>query len=367
LEAELLAEWTKKARPEGLKKMVGVLLNDAKALEQMNVADYLVMLKSDAKPPMSDKPLREQVAPQVIVYHEKVLSALYSSIFRVLVRRFLSLLKPEWMVNLLKDGEGIRDHIAANHPWSKSGLQYLENDFSKYDKSQHEFAFRLEHYVFQALGMNQALLDKWTDGHEVCSLRSVSLGISLQVAWQRKSGDATTAFGNVIINILSVCYAYVGSQVEWAVFMGDDSLVCCSVVAATKQSLDTLAHIFNLVAKFFVSVYPYFASNFVLINVSDKQVVLVPDPIKRVQRWAVSVPSEDPRWEDRFRSQTETCEPYRHSGALFGLEQSVAARYPVPAGESLAPLFGAIATAVSSLENYRGMYETEVTDVFRRH
>jgi len=367
LEKELLEEWTKKARPEALKKMYGSLSKDAKALEEMNVSEYLVMLKTDAKPPMSDKPLKEQVAPQVIVYHEKNLSALYSSIFRVLVRRFLSLLKPEWMVNLLKDGEGIRDHIAANHPWGALGLLFLENDFSKYDKSQHEFVFKLEKFVFERLGMRQDLLDKWMEGHERCSLRAVALGISLHVNWQRKSGDATTAFGNVILNVLSVCYAYAGSVVEWAVFMGDDSLVCCSVAAATPRSLELLSQIFNLNAKFLLSTFPYFASNFVLINSEEKQVRLVPDPIKRIQRWAVSMPSVDPRWADRFKSQSETCEVYSHGDALVGLEQSVAARYPVPVGLPLQPLWDAIATAVSSETRFRALYEENVTVVYRRH
>lgn len=367
LEKELLAEWTKKARPESLKKMLGSLVKDAKSLEEMKVSDYLVMLKSDAKPPMSSKPMREQVAPQVIVYHEKALSALYSSIFRVLVRRFLSLLKPEWMVNLLKDSEGVRDHIAANHPWGKEGLKFLENDFSKYDKSQHEFAFKLEHFVFQQLGMNQELLDNWTKGHESCSLRAVSLGISLHVTWQRKSGDATTAFGNAIINILSTCFAYKGTVVEWAVYMGDDSIICASVVAATPRSLEILSQVFNLLAKFYISSFPYFASNFILLNGEDKQVVLVPDPIKRIQKWAVSVSAVEPRWEDRHRSQLETCEPYLHSRAIHGLEASVRDRYPVPIGVSLQPLFGAIATAVSTNANHRAMYEEQAQPVYKRH
>jgi hypothetical protein len=367
LEREMMGQWTKKARPEALSKMLVELGKHAKSLEEMDVAEYFVMLKTDAKPPMSDKPMREQVAPQVIVYHDKALSALYSSIFRVLVRRFLSLLKPEWMVNLLKDGEGIRDHIAANHPWGKEGLQYLENDFSKYDKSQHEFAFMLEHFVFQQLGMNQELLNKWTDGHEVCNLRSVSLGISLTVHWQRKSGDATTAFGNVILNILSVCYAYVGSNVEWAVFMGDDSLVCCSLVCATPQSLQVLAEVFNLSAKFYLGSYPYFASNFILLNGEDKQVTLAPDPVKRIQRWAVSIPARDPRWEDKYRSQAETCEVYRHQHAISGLEQSVRARYPVPVDAPVGALFPAIATAVSTFEDFRSMYGEEPIVVDRVH
>lgn len=365
LERELAEEWTMKARPEVLQKMLLEMARHSKSLEEMSVDDYLVMLKSDAKPPMSDKPMKEQVAPQVIVYHDKVLSALYSSIFRVLVRRFLSLLRPEIMVNLLKDGDGIRDHIAANHPWGTEGLQYLENDFGKYDKSQHEFAFMLEHYVFQQLGMQQALLDKWTAGHETCSLRSVSLGIRLTVSWQRKSGDATTAFGNVIINILSTAYAYAGSKIEWAVYMGDDSLVCVSVVCATPKSLQVLAEVFNLQAKFYLGAHPYFASNFVLLDGEEKQVRLAPDPIKRVQKWAVSISAVDPRWEDRYRSQRETCAIYRHADALNGLEESVRARYPVPYDVNMPALFAGIASAVDSQEEFRSMYTAEPVRVWR--
>jgi len=321
----------------------------------MDVGQYLVMLKSDVKPTLSTKPLTSRTEPQVIVYHEKVLSSLYSALFRVLVNRFLSLLKPNYHVNLNKDLSDIRDFVSAVHPYARA-MKYLENDFSKYDKSQGAFAFKLEEYIFRQLGMNEEMLVKWLKGHVDCSLRSVSTGLSLHVMYQRKSGDATTAFGNVILNVVSVTYAYASSEIVWAVFMGDDSLMCASTVGVKDASVQVLAEIFNLSAKSYVTDSPYFASTFFMIDDDNENVALVPDPIKRIEKLSMHVSAIDPQWEDRFRSFSETMLPYRRRINTAGLARSVSERYTV-AREQAARLPSALATLSESFANFRSCWE----------
>jgi len=361
LESESFLEWTKKAKPDTLVAMRKEMEAMGKAFEEYDVGQYLAMLKSDAKPPLSDKPIHEQIAPQVIVYHEKVLSAFYSSIFRVIARRFMSLLRPEWLATLRKDVKDVAAFIAANHPWGEEGLKYLENDFGKFDKSQDRFVFILEAYVFEQLGFNDELLERWLRGHERCNIRALSLGLVLHVEWQRKSGDATTALGNVILNMLSVCYAYRGTVVRWAVFMGDDSVVCSSCVVASRESLDSLAQVFNLSAKFFVNNYVYFASHFYLLDCESQQVYAVPDGVKRAQRWAVSVSVKDPRWDEKFVSNRDACRIYLHSDKLVGLTEAVRTRYGVSQNVDLDTFHAAVATVISSRDRMRSVWEERVT------
>nr|QED22727.1 RNA-dependent RNA polymerase [Botryosphaeria dothidea tobamo-like virus] len=351
-------EWASQATPEKLARVKKELEEQSKALEEMPVGEYLAMLKSDVKPTLSTKPLTTRTEPQVIVYHEKALSALYSSIMRVLVRRFLSLLLPKFHVNLLKDMKDIEGFINGIHPFGATGLKYLENDFSKYDKSQGRFVFALEEYVFTQLGMNADLLKRWVGGHVECSMRAVALGLSLHVMYQRKSGDATTAFGNVLLNILSVIYAYTGTQIIWAVFMGDDSLVCASQVGEEVTAAQTLAEVFNLGAKTYVTDDPYFASCHVIVDDFNEKVHLVADPVKRVERWSMAIAADDPQWRERYISAKDSLGTYLNCFNTAGLERAVSARYPIKF-EDVRGVASAIATLVSSEQRFRAVWEEE--------
>jgi len=319
----------------------------------------LMMLKADVKPPLSDKPLKGRIEPQVIIYHKKALSSMYSSIFRVLVRRFLSLLRPEIHVNLLKDSVDIAAFIRANHPFGE-GLKYLENDFSKYDKSQDEFVFRLESYVFMQLGMNAKLLERWLQGHTDCSIRSVNMGISLRVRFQRKSGDATTAFGNVLLNVMSVAYAYAPSGIAWGVFMGDDSLMACRTVANQDSAVQILAEVFNLTAKMYITDAPYFASNFVVLDEANRHVELVADPVKRMEKWSQPISAEDPQWRERYISACDACAAYKYKMNTHPLAKMVAVRYQLPY-DTCVKLASAVATSISGEKSFRGLFESEPT------
>jgi len=355
---DALRDWAGKAKPEVLKRVVDELEKNSLSLGDRPVNEYLAMLKADVKPTLSNKPVESVTAPQVIVYHEKGLSALYSSVFRMLVRRFLSLLDPKVHVNLLKDMKDIAEFVTARHPFGDTTLKYLENDFSKYDKSQGDFVFALEEFVFHKLGMNLELLEKWMDGHVECSLRSVTTGLSLHVMYQRKSGDATTAFGNVILNVLSVAYAYAGTVVAWALFMGDDSLICASKIASKYEPVRLLAEVFNLSAKNYIIDAPYYASNFVVIDDVNHHVGVVPDPIKRAERLSMHVSADDPQWDERFISFKDSMSPYVNDNNIAGLARCITQRYDISEGMvNLAA--SALGTLASSPEKFRSVWQQE--------
>jgi len=360
-EEELLAEWGNQAKPENVRKVFRTMAEEFKTLEDYDLSEYEIMLKTDAKPPMSTKPLREVIAPQVIVMQDKHVNAMFSSIFRVLTRRFLSLLKPSWMLNLLKDNEAIRDHIAANHPWEEKKLKFLENDFGKYDKSQDAFTYKRFGYQNDKLGMDQWINKCWTEGNKECTLKSMKLGIRLMILYTCKSGGSATAYQNGSENMWTTCYAYRGTDIVWGVFMGDDSLACCRKVSASKASLDVLAEFFNLEAKFHVLDFPYFVSNFLLLDEDSRRAILVPDPVKRAQKWSVSVAAVNPQWEDKARSARETLVAFRHERLVWQIEPAVRERYGVPLSVDLRPLFSAIATGSACLKDFRDLFDAEST------
>jgi len=346
-----------KARPDVVKKVQHELEESDLPLFERDVGRYMVMLKADVKPTLSNKPMYSRTEPQVIVYHEKAMSAMYSAVFRVLVRRFLSILKPNVHVNLIKDMEDVKRFLQKVHPYGKK-VKYVENDFSKYDKSQDQFVFRLEQFVFGQLGMNQALMDRWLSGHENCSLFSFSTGLSLHLRYQRKSGDATTSFGNVMLNIMSVAYAYGLSDFSWALFMGDDSLVATGATVVNEHAVDIMSEVFNLSAKTFISNQPYFASWFFMIIDEERRVIGLPDPIKRIEKFSQPVAVDDPQWRERFVSASQTCAAYAFKANTRWLGKMVAGRYQVPEYQANR-LAAAIYTACASEASFRNIYSEE--------
>jgi len=257
---------------------------------------------------------------------------------------------------LLKDMPEVRDMMQAHHDWSMT-LKYLENDFSKYDKSQGRFVHLLEQFVFRMLGMNQRMLDAWGLGHIDCDIRSIATGISLSVRYQRKSGDATTSFGNVLVNILTVVHAYKGTDIVWAVFMGDDSLIAARSVCAGELAVRTLAEKFNLQAKFFVTDAPYFASHFILVNPDERCIIAVPDPLKRVEKWSMAVTAVDPKWDERYLSAENSLRVYRNRANLVGLAAALYTRYGVVDRMEFDAVGDAIASAIRSPKDFRSVWQ----------
>lgn len=358
LEEHAYRDWMSQTRPDVLERVAKEVEESCVPLLEQDVGRYIMMLKADVKPPLSAKPLSSRIEPQVIVYHPKALSSMYSSIFRVLVRRFLSLLKPNVHVNLLKDMDDVKAFIQAVHPFGSEGMQYVENDFSKYDKSQDAFVFKLEKYFFEQLGMNQGFLERWVKGHENCRLFSFVTGLSLHLRFQRKSGDATTSFGNVLLNIVSVAYAYGVSDFAWALFMGDDSLIATRGVLMSDKAVDILAEVFNLTAKTYVTEQPYFASWFFMVIDESRRVVGLPDPIKRIEKWSQAVPADEPHWRERFVSAAQTCRAYAHKANTRWLGEMVSKRYAISVQDANR-LPAAIYTATVSEENHRALHEPE--------
>nr|QED42902.1 putative RdRp [Uromyces virgavirus E] len=358
-------QWMDQAKDQNvIKRICNIMSDHAKAVEEYDVGQYMMMIKADVKVPLSTKVQGERIEPQVIVYHDKMLSAGYSAIFRVLVTRFLSILKTNVHINLRKDSRDIAGFINALHPFdlldTGQVIDYLENDFSKYDKSQLELVFTLEKFLFEKLGMNQTFVDAWFMGHIDCKLRSLVHAFTLHVAWQRKSGDATTAFGNVVLNCMSVLYAYPVSTVYWMVFMGDDSIVCAERVAGYDEAVKVLAEVFNLQAKTYITSAPYFASNFIVINKACRTVGLLPDPIKRIERWSMSVGENEANFDEKFESARDVCGLYRYKIYTDVLKYMVPQRYMHISVGDTEIINSGIATVISDKDVFCGMWENKL-------
>lgn len=81
--------------------------------------------------------------------------------------------------------------------------------------------------------------------HHLCALEVDRYNkIKCFIDYQRKSGDASTFFGNTLVTMFTLATAINMHNVFYAVFAGDDSLIFSK--CSFECDIDKLAYIFNL-------------------------------------------------------------------------------------------------------------------------
>jgi hypothetical protein len=146
-------------------------------------------------------------------------------------KRFESLLSPNSAMYVEKDRNDLERFVRDNHRGVGKAAKYIENDFSKYDKSQREMCMKIEFEVYKMIGMTPLDLETWEEGNRIAFILSYDTGIQFTVLWQRHSGGPTTSIGNTIVNIVTVAYSY--RRLKFF-FLGGISrrrfyYMCCSV------------------------------------------------------------------------------------------------------------------------------------------
>lgn len=159
-------------------------------------------------------------------------------------------------------------------------LKKLEIDISKFDKSQGKLILLIEIEIYVLLGMPRYLAKLWFLAHEKTTLVDRLNKIKAWVDYQRKSGDASTFFGNTIVLMIVLAIIFNMHDVLLAILAGDDSLILSR--KDFSKFIELLSSLFNLEAKVLDFKYPYFCSKF-LLTVGDRY-YYVPDPLKLVSK-----------------------------------------------------------------------------------
>ncbi|VDO81826.1 unnamed protein product [Haemonchus placei] len=122
----------------------------------------------------------------------------------------------------------------------------------------------------------------WQMGHQKSSAIDFQTRVKALFFYQRKSGDAATAFGNTLVSMATIArFADVSGFIS-AYFVGHDSLLFYSQKHDDQQLVKNLSDIFNLSAKSIAKRVGYFCSTFI-VDTPDGYVP-IPDPLKRVER-----------------------------------------------------------------------------------
>jgi len=199
-------------------------------LNKLNVHQKLEsLLKS--KPIMQ---FREQIV-RIIVWQAKAIAAIYSPIFLEAKKRLKQILRPEIVY-----ADGMRpdelSNVLNNYDADES-LYYLEDDGDKQDKRTTWRLLDTEMSIYaNYLKVHPAVVSAWANCHWMWRYKGTFLrGLC---DGMRQTGQATTALGNVIVNL--ICHTKLvedlGKDLVIMLVLGDDNLI------VARRSIDVHKH-----------------------------------------------------------------------------------------------------------------------------
>lgn len=243
------------------------------------VDTYIHMIKRQPKSKLDNSIQSEYPALQTIVYHPKVVNAIFGPVFKFLTSRFLSMIDSSkfffYTRKTPEDLEKFFSDLSAN-----SEMDVLELDVSKYDKSQNDFHFAIEMKIWEKLGLDDFLAQVWASGHRRTLVSDFQAGIKTVIYYQRKSGDVTTFIGNTFIIAACVASLVPLDRCVKASFCGDDSLVYLPK-GFDYGELQVNANLaWNFEAKLFKKKYGYFCGKYVIHH--NTGCIVYPDPLKLI-------------------------------------------------------------------------------------
>ncbi|AHJ89006.1 putative polymerase [Cassava Ivorian bacilliform virus] len=243
-------------------------------LSGTNLQRYQHMIKTDVKPVVADGMNLERAVPATITFHDKITCANFSPWFTALFDGF-----QKSLIDRVRIPSGPISTLEMNYGFKNK--YYVEIDLSKFDKSQGELHLEFQRLLLLRLGLPAHLVNWWCELHIKSFISDPNAGVAFPCAYQRRTGDAFTYFGNTLVTMAEFACCFDCSQFEIMLFSGDDSLAVSNNPIAGDTDLFT--SLFNMESKSMEDPVPYICSKF-LIEDSFGRSFSVPDPIREFQR-----------------------------------------------------------------------------------
>nr|QRW42083.1 MAG: RNA-dependent RNA polymerase [Culex pipiens-associated Tunisia virus] len=310
---------------------------------------YDLMNKQQIKPGLTTQTPYEYSAVQTIASQNKSLNMFWCPIFRNCKRRLRAVLKENFMIFADMSADDFTKILSDRFPVRYlQSYKKLEIDIGKYDKSQHRLLFEVECALYKKLGIPDELILKWREAHEFTTLKDRKNGVKAFVEYQRKSGDASTFFGNTVVLMVVLCTIFDLSD-SFGVFSGDDSILWMKDIIDRN---DLCANIFNLESKFYKFENSYFCSKF-LIEVKD-QWFLIPDPLKILTKLGRHNISNWDHLEEYRISLCDLLSIYKRGEIYDALNVAFCERYKI--NFSIEPLCVSILELISTKNNFKTLF-----------
>nr|QGA70905.1 RNA-dependent RNA polymerase [Kerstinbo virus] len=188
-------------------------------LNQLNAIKVHQKLESLLK----EKPITnmEEQNSRLILWQRYGFAAIFSPIFTEAKRRLKQLLNDKVLYS-----DGLRpDEISARLRCIDNNVRFFENDVTKQDASTDHDTIDVEFEIYRLLGVSEQVLNTWREVH--CNWRYKGRTVSGVLDAMRLTGQATTAVGNVITNMMLHSRLVIKNDdnIKLTLMLGDDQLI----------------------------------------------------------------------------------------------------------------------------------------------
>nr|UYL95423.1 MAG: replicase protein [Tonghua Virga tick virus 1] len=337
--------------------------DDSYNIFEKELQKYSFILKKLPKPKLELGAHWKNPSPQTIAHHVKKVNAIFCPVVKEIKRRLISVLRKDKIIFCDMSVERFEEILTYRFSRQKfdCNKNFLEVDFSKYDKSQGRIALMFEVEMMRKLGVPESLLTNWVVSHVYSKLYSPSAKFKAIINYQRKSGDAMTFFGNTL-HLMAVLAYFLPLKNSFCLFSGDDSLMFSEKPFSNLEALSRkFAHVFNLEAKLLQFETPYFCSKFLFMSSNGKWVT-IPDVLKVVTKLGRRDLVNYLHAEEYRRSIADVARNLGNAYYYGDVDRAMIDRYGDKGMVSYSRMYSAITQLISDDLCFRSAYYIEEND-----
>jgi hypothetical protein len=187
---------------------------------------------------------------RLIMWQRKGITALFSPVFKRAKENLKDALRSDVVY---VDGK-TADEISAILKNVNEDCDLIEDDLSKQDRQTDATIINTEMEIYKLLGVDPSLVDVWRRIHGSNKNKWYAKGVGVTFLGEamRHTGQATTALGNAIVNLLVKMRLVrkLGKNMRLMLVLGDDNIMLAKIgVVTTKMVSENSARHFNMQSK----------------------------------------------------------------------------------------------------------------------
>nr|QLI57489.1 polyprotein [Little cherry virus 1] len=318
-----------------------------------------LMVKGDMKPKLDMSSVSEYSPASNIIYYQTMINMFFSPIFLEIFGRIKYCLGDKVILFSGMNLDEMGDLLTSRLCYPLNSYNFVEVDFSKFDKSQGHVIKFYEELVYKIFKFSPNLYDNFKLSEYFCRA-SATCGVNLDLYCQRRTGSPNTWLSNSLATLAMLASVYNLDDIDLIIVSGDDSLIISR--SQIENKCLEINNDFGMDAKFLSNPVPYFCSKFI-IQVDDR-IKLVPDPVRFFEKLSTPVTItqlEHPTLlRERFTSYRDLMGAYFDENVIIAVERFVSLKYNTPIGSGYAA-FCFIHCLLSSYKNFLTIFGNDTS------
>nr|UIA10499.1 polyprotein [Alphaendornavirus sp.] len=228
---------------EGIDRELNDILSQGLFNDPINKLNVHVKLESLLK----DTPITafSQQQVRIIVWQKKGYAAMFSHVFLAAKSRLKAFLAPRFVY-----ADGLTPEQLANRTRLIKCKGFLEDDLTKQDRQTDGETLACEMQIYtDVLGVHQDIVQLWRAAHEHWYFKGS--GMKGRLNNMRHTGQATTAIGNVLVNLLvhRRLVDRLGENLKLMMVLGDDNLILTDSFIDAQEVRREIRNFWNMESK----------------------------------------------------------------------------------------------------------------------